>query len=119
VEQLKFAEAASAVSVESVGVDIRELSAKFDQACAERDRKGKEVETPLSQFIEKAAPQIESLKESWKLAQAAFLQCAEYYGEPVKTAQPDAFFSRIATFVRNFEHALADNEAKAATDRVR
>src|SRR3954452_275087 len=93
-EQLKFAEAASAVSMETMGIDIKELSTKYDQARAERDRKGVDVETPLSLFLDKAAPQIESLKEGWKLAQAAFLQCVEYYGESTKTAQPDSFFSR-------------------------
>jgi len=117
-EQLRFAESASAVSMETIGVDIRELGTKYDQTCAERDRKGREVESPLNEFLDKAAPQIESLRESWKLAQAAFLQCAEYYSEPVKTVQPDSFFSRFASFLKNFDQAIADNEAKAAAERV-
>jgi len=75
------------------------------------------VDTPLSEFLDKAAPQIEGLRESWKLAHTAFLQCAEYYSEPVKTAQPDSFFSRLASFLKNFGQAMADNESKAAAER--
>uniref|UniRef100_A0A915ERH0 Formin-like protein n=1 Tax=Ditylenchus dipsaci TaxID=166011 RepID=A0A915ERH0_9BILA len=81
-EQLKFAESAASVSMESIGADVREIETKYKNALAEQSRKGVDAPPMLISFLEEAQP------------------------------DSAAFFTRITTFVKHFEQAAGENESK-------
>lgn len=98
--------------MESIGTDVRDIEAKFKNAVTEENRKGEDAPAALKQFLEDAKPQIALLRDNYKLAQEAFAECAEFYGEmSAARSQPDsaAFFTRISTFVKHFEQALVSH----------
>lgn len=102
--------------METIRTDVKDLETRFDIAVNERARK-ESPPTSLTEFLDSAKPKIESLRESLKLAESAFLECAEFYGEPAKTL-PDAFFTRITNFIKHFEQALNDIETKKKDEQV-
>lgn len=134
-EQMKFAESAAGglaiekidqaleknclVNMETINADVREIESRFAKALAEQERKGDE-NTPqaLRIFLDEVRPKIAMLRDGLKLAQEAFVECAEYYGELARNAQADVFFTRISTFVKHFEQALSENEARRAAEQV-
>jgi len=77
-EQLKFAENASGVSLESLLTDIKDLEMKFALATKELELKGEEAPANLRQFVETARPKMESLGENCKLATEAFTSCVNF-----------------------------------------
>lgn len=102
--------------METIRNDVKDLETRFEIAVNERARK-ESPPTNLTDFLEAAQPKIASLKESLKLAESAFLECAEFYGEPAKTL-PDTFFTRITNFIKHFEQALVDIETKKKDEQV-
>ncbi|KAF7635331.1 hypothetical protein Mgra_00005298 [Meloidogyne graminicola] len=113
ISELKLAENAATVNMETIGADVKDIETRFAQAQSEQKRKGKE-ETPqlLNSFLDSASETISSLQSNYKLAQEAFNECAEYFGEIPGRIQPDIFFTRIVSFCKHFEQAKNENEAK-------
>ncbi|CAK5091774.1 unnamed protein product [Meloidogyne enterolobii] len=116
--ELKLAENGATVNMETIGTDVKDIETKFGQALTEQKRKGKE-ETPqlLNTFLESAEANIQSLQSNYKLAQEAFGECAEYFGEVPGRIQPDVFFTRIVSFCKHFEQARTENEAKRKAEQ--
>jgi len=69
--------------------------------------------------LESAEANIQSLQSNYKLAQEAFGECAEYFGEVPGRIQPDVFFTRIVSFCKHFEQARTENEAKRKAEQVK
>lgn len=117
-EELKLAESAATVNMETISGDVRDIETKYSQALAEQKRKGRE-ETPalLNTFLDTAAERMQALQEIFKLAQEAFAECAEYFGESPARIQPDAFFARLVSFSKHFEQAKAENNAKRQAEQ--
>lgn len=102
--------------METIRTDVKDLETGFETAIAERDRK-ESPPTSLTEFLVGAQPKIASLRESLKLAEYAFQECAEFYGESAKTL-PDTFFTRLTNFVKHFEQASVDMETKKKDEQV-
>lgn len=51
--------------------------------------------------------------------QKTFESCVEFYGESVKTAQPNVFFSKLTQFVNNFKKCKAENDQRKLIEKVR
>jgi hypothetical protein len=98
--------------METLSADVLDNERKFEQALNEQQRRGKDTSETLNVFIEEARPQIETLREEFKLAQSLFDACAEYYGEVAGRTQPDVLFGKIAAFSKNFTLAMNENEAR-------
>lgn len=116
--ELKLAEGAATVNMETINADMRDIETKFAQALAEQNRKGPE-ESPnaLNEFLSSASTQLDSLCGHFKLAQEAFNECVEYFGEVPGRIQPDAFFTRIVSFCKHFEQAHRENVARKAAEK--
>nr|CDP93282.1 BMA-FRL-1 [Brugia malayi] len=107
-DQLKFADKASTSILFSVLADMRELEANFASAKKERELKGADCPPSLLDFLDKCEKRISE----------AFTACVEFYGESSRNQQPHAFFSRLLTFAKRFQQAVAENEARhAAAER--
>ena len=50
--------------------------------------------------------------------QKTFETCVEFYGESVKTAQPNVFFSKLTQFVNNFKKCKAENDQRKLIEKV-
>lgn len=70
---------------------------------------GPDCPQTLIEFLDKHTPQLERLRESYKLAQESFRSCVELYAENGKTASPTTFFTTVSNFARNFKQAQAEN----------
>ncbi|CAG9534836.1 unnamed protein product [Cercopithifilaria johnstoni] len=111
-DQLKFADKASSIMWEAVLADMRELEANFASAKKERELKGGECPPSLLDFLDKCEKRISILQGQCKTASEAFTACVEFYGESSRNQQPHAFFSRLLTFAKRFQQAVAENEAR-------
>uniref|UniRef100_A0A915PKL7 Formin-like protein n=1 Tax=Setaria digitata TaxID=48799 RepID=A0A915PKL7_9BILA len=113
-DQLKFADKASTIMWEAVLTDMRELEANFASAKKERELKGGDCPPTLLEFLDKCEKRISVLQSQCKTAAEAFTACVEFYGESSRNQQPHAFFSRLLTFAKRFQQAVAENEARNA-----
>uniref|UniRef100_A0A1I8EIQ5 GBD/FH3 domain-containing protein n=1 Tax=Wuchereria bancrofti TaxID=6293 RepID=A0A1I8EIQ5_WUCBA len=117
-DQLKFADKASTIMWEAVLADMRELEANFASAKKERELKGGDCPPSLLDFLDKCEKRISVLQVQYKTASEAFTACVEFYGESSRNQQPHTFFSRLLTFAKRFQQAVAENEARhAAAER--
>ncbi|VDK71360.1 unnamed protein product [Onchocerca ochengi] len=111
-DQLKFANKASTIMWEAVLADMRELEANFASAKKERELKGGDCPPSLLDFLDKCEKRISVLQAQCKTACEAFTACVEFYGESSRNQQPHTFFSRLLTFAKRFQQAVAENEAR-------
>ncbi|KAL4003297.1 hypothetical protein ACH3XW_7025 [Acanthocheilonema viteae] len=116
-DQLKFADKASNIMWEAVLADMRELEANFASAKKERELKGGDCPSSLIDFLDKCEKRISVLQGQCKTASEAFTACVEFYGESSRNQQPHAFFSRLLTFAKRFQQAVAENEARHAASQ--
>ncbi|VDK82843.1 unnamed protein product [Litomosoides sigmodontis] len=118
-DQLKFADKASSIMWEAVLADMRELEANFAAAKKERELKGGDCPSSLLDFLDKCEKRISVLQGQCKTASEAFASCVEFYGESSRNQQPHTFFSRLLTFAKRFQQAVAENEARnVASQRI-
>uniref|UniRef100_A0A1I7V8P8 CBR-FRL-1 protein n=1 Tax=Loa loa TaxID=7209 RepID=A0A1I7V8P8_LOALO len=117
-DQLKFADKASTIMWEAVLADMKELEANFASAKKERELKGGDCPPSLLDFLEKCEKRISVLQVQCKTASEAFTSCVEFYGDSSRNQQPHVFFSRLLTFAKRFQQAVAENVARrVATER--
>ncbi|VDN01429.1 unnamed protein product [Thelazia callipaeda] len=98
--------------LEAILSDMRELEANFNAAKKERDSKGVDCPVSLLEFLKKCEKRITALQAQCKTASEAFNACVEFYGESSRNQQPHTFFSRLLTFAKRFQQAVAENEAR-------
>lgn len=107
------------VNMETINADVKELDSKYTKAVAEQERKGEEnCPQALNIFLVNVKSKIQILREGLKLAHDAFIECAEFYGETTRNIQANAFFTRIASFLKHFEQAVNENEARRMAEQV-
>jgi hypothetical protein len=118
--ELKCAEKAAQVSLENIQIDVQDLTRGLDNAKKELviRQTMKNVETrPLEDFLHIAQDKIDRLIKDAKLAQEAFNQCVEYFGETPRTQNPSNFFSVFVKFQRAYQQARIDNDERTRLAR--
>ncbi|CAF5144559.1 unnamed protein product, partial [Rotaria sp. Silwood1] len=94
------------VSLENVQIDVQDLTRGLDNAKKElvirQTMKNVEIRS-LEEFINIVQDKIDRLVKDAKLAQDAFNQCVEYFGEAPRTQSPSNFFSIFVKFQRAYQ----------------
>ncbi|XP_051995948.1 formin-like protein 1 [Xyrauchen texanus] len=108
--ELRFADKAGLVSLDSVLQDVRSL---------ERGMEGTKKEflvqddiLALKEFVKANSDVLDSLVKDGKTAQEAYISVVEYFGENPKTMQPSMFFPIFVKFIKAYKQAEKDNELR-------
>ena len=105
--------------METLISDVQDIEKKFEQACSEQQRHGKDNTPPvLRNFIADERVIVEQLRDAFKLANESFKECAEYFGETAGRILPEMFFTKITAFSKNFVNAHKEFEAKQKAEKV-
>ncbi|CAF0730840.1 unnamed protein product [Adineta ricciae] len=112
---LAAVEKAAQVSLENIQIDVQDLTRGLENTKKELviRQTMKNIETrPLEEFVGVAQDKIDRLVKDAKLAQDAFNQCVEYFGEAPRTQTPSNFFSIFVKFQRAYQQARHENEER-------
>ncbi|PAV59143.1 hypothetical protein WR25_10815 [Diploscapter pachys] len=115
--ELKFIDKAAGVQWDSLSTDLRDMENGMAMAQKERELKAEGCPQSLIDFLEQHKDKLEQLKQSSQLATKTFESCVEFYGESVKTAQPNVFFSKLTQFVNNFKKCKAENDQRKLIEK--
>jgi len=63
-------------------------------------------------FLASCDGKMAELRNSAKIAQDAFRDCVEFYSENSKTLSTSSFFSTLMNFVKHYNQAHEENEAR-------
>uniref|UniRef100_A0A8C4QD72 Formin-like 1a n=1 Tax=Eptatretus burgeri TaxID=7764 RepID=A0A8C4QD72_EPTBU len=114
--ELQFLEKASAVSIEGVMSDVREISRGMEQV--KREAEQAEAPPELGQFIESSKGQVEQLQKLAESAQEAYAAVCEFFGENPKTTMPSTFFPHFGRFVVAYKKAEQSIEAQKKQEQA-
>ncbi|KAI8801981.1 formin homology 2 domain-containing protein [Cladochytrium replicatum] len=71
----------------------------------------------LKRFLERSQKSLSELKEMRELMENGFKSAVEFFGDDLKSATPESFFSQFWNFTQNLEKARKDNEKDAEAAR--
>ncbi|XP_055372916.1 formin-like protein isoform X2 [Condylostylus longicornis] len=110
---------ASQVSLENVITDVHELEKGMEMVRKETDLriKGAQIHI-LKDFLNNSEEKLKKIKNDMKLAQDAFKECVEYFGESPRSADASAFFSMIVRFTRAFKNIDQENEQRRRLEQA-
>lgn len=93
------------VSLENVLSDVQELSKGMDLTRKEfelrKDFKDEKQNVVLKDFLTNAEEKFKRIRTDSKVAQDAFLECVEYFGEGSTDA--NAFFGLFSRFIKTYK----------------
>lgn len=97
-----------AVSLENVVVDVSDLEKNMEVVKKECDMRAKERSGSqnlniLRDFLVNSEDKLKRLRADTKVAQDAFNECIEYFGESPRMTDANTFFSLLVRFTRSFK----------------
>ncbi|KAK7600967.1 hypothetical protein V9T40_008408 [Parthenolecanium corni] len=115
--ELMYIEKASSVSLENVIADVSDLEKNMEivkRECEMRskDRAGSQNLNILRDFLNNNEDKLKRLRADTKVAQDAFNECVEYFGESPRMTDANTFFSLLVRFTRSFKTADQENEQR-------
>ncbi|XP_055352129.1 formin-like protein [Paramacrobiotus metropolitanus] len=110
--ELIFIDKAADVALENVVTDIHELEKGMEMTRREAEIKKPSGPTLLARFLEEQEARLGQLQKEKKIAEDAFVEAVEYFGESRRTIQPKDFFSSVLRFAKAFRAALEENTLK-------
>jgi len=117
--ELRFLEKAATVSLENVMTDVHELEKGMELTRKEFElRKDFKDTAVLKEFLASAEDKLRRLQTDSKIAQDAFSDVVEYFGESTRTLSATTFFSMFVRFTRMFKQAELDNENRKKQERA-
>ena len=95
---------AAQISLENIVTDVHELEKGMEQVRKEAELRSKGAQTHiLRDFLNNTEEKLKKVKGDLKMAQDAFKECVEYFGESSRNADASAFFSLIVRFSKAFK----------------
>lgn len=99
--ELFYIDKAAQVSLENVITDVNELEKGMENVRKEFDVRAKSPPNlVLKDFLANSEDKLRKMKHESKMAQDAFKECVEYFGEQSRNADANSFFSLLVRFVR-------------------
>lgn len=99
--ELFYIDKAAQVSLENVVVDVHELEKGMENVRKEADVRNKGANNHvLKDFLTNSEEKVRKLKQESKIAQDAFKECVEYFGESARNTDANTFFSLLVRFER-------------------
>lgn len=95
---------AASVALENVVADVQELDKGMELVRKEAELRVKGTQTHiLRDFLNNSEDKLKKIKSDLRLAQDAFKECVEYFGDSSRNADAAAFFALIVRFTRAFK----------------
>ncbi|XP_076328093.1 LOW QUALITY PROTEIN: formin-like protein [Tachypleus tridentatus] len=117
--ELRFVEKAAEASLENILMDISELEKGLELCKKELSLRGDAKDaTVLREFLTNNEEKLKKLKANTKIAQEAYSDCVEYFGESARTVAPNTFFSLFVRFLKAFKQAEQENEQRRKQERA-
>ncbi len=96
------------VSLENVVADVSDLEKNMEVVKREcdmrsKDRSGSQNLNILRDFLGNNEDKLKRLRADTKVAQDAFNECVEYFGESPRMTDANTFFSLLVRFTRSFK----------------
>lgn len=92
---------ASQVSLENVFIDVNELEKGMEIVRKEVELRGKNAQNHiLKDFLANSEDKLKKIRSDQKVAQDAFKECLEYFGESSRNLDAAAFFSLLVRFIK-------------------
>ncbi|XP_032599410.1 formin-like protein isoform X6 [Drosophila grimshawi] len=110
---------AASVSLENVVADVQELDKGMDLVRKEADLRVKGTQTHiLRDFLNNSEDKLKKIKSDLRMAQDAFKECVEYFGDSSRNADAAAFFALIVRFTRAFKQLDQENEQRRRLEQA-
>lgn len=108
---MKFIVFSFIVSLENVVVDVSDLEKNMEIVKRECDMRSKDRSCSqnlsiLRDFLSNNEDKLRRLRADTKIAQDAFNECVEYFGESPRMTDANTFFSLLVRFTRSFKVSL-------------
>lgn len=92
------------VSLENIVTDVHELEKGMDMVRKEHELRGKDRQSVvLKDFLANSEEKLTKVRKDTKMAQEAFKDCVEFFGESPRSTDANAFFSLLVRFARSFK----------------
>ncbi|XP_075593955.1 formin-like protein 3 isoform X5 [Balearica regulorum gibbericeps] len=114
-QELHFVEKASAVSLENVLLDVKELGRGMELL---RRECGLHENSVLRAFLASSEGKLERLQKDARTAEDAYNTVVRYFGESPKTTPPSVFFPVFVRFIRSYKDAEQENETRKKQEEV-
>ncbi|XP_054663016.1 formin-like protein 3 isoform X6 [Grus americana] len=114
-QELHFVEKASAVSLENVLLDVKELGRGMELL---RRECGLHENSVLRAFLATSEGKLERLQKDARTAEDAYNTVVRYFGESPKTTPPSVFFPVFVRFIRSYKDAEQENETRKKQEEV-
>lgn len=98
--ELMYIEKAAQVSLENLITDVHELEKGMEIVRKEAEMRNKPQNLILKDFLTNSEEKLRKMRQEAKNAQDAFTKCVEYFGEPSRNTDANAFFSLLVRFKR-------------------
>ncbi|XP_022252041.1 formin-like protein CG32138 [Limulus polyphemus] len=109
--ELRFVEKAAEASLENILMDVSQLEKGLELCTNELPLHGDAKDAAiLREFLTNNEEKLKMLKANTKIAQEAYSDCVEYFGESARTVAPNTFFSLFVRFSKAFKQAEQENE---------
>ncbi|XP_023173071.2 formin-like protein isoform X3 [Drosophila hydei] len=110
---------AASVALENVVADVQELDKGMEQVRKEVELRVKGTQTHiLRDFLNNSEDKLKKIKSDLRLAQDAFKECVEYFGDSSRNADAAAFFALIVRFTRAFKQLDQENEQRRRLEQA-
>ncbi|XP_055857037.1 formin-like protein isoform X2 [Episyrphus balteatus] len=110
---------AAQVSLENIITDMHDLEKGMELVKKEADIRVKGAPTHiLRDFLNNSEDKLKKIKCDLKVAQDAFKECVEYFGESSRKADASAFFALIVRFTRAFKMHDQENEQRRRLEQA-
>ncbi|XP_064544839.1 formin-like protein isoform X3 [Drosophila montana] len=110
---------AASVALENVVADVQELDKGMELVRKEAELRVKGTQTHiLRDFLNNSEDKLKKIKSDLRLAQDAFKECVEYFGDSSRNADAAAFFALIVRFTRAFKQLDQENEQRRRLEQA-
>ncbi|XP_060655028.1 formin-like protein isoform X2 [Drosophila nasuta] len=111
---------AASVALENVVADVQELDKGMELVRKEAELRAKGTQTHiLRDFLNNSEDKLKKIKSDLRLAQDAFKECVEYFGDSSRNADAAAFFALIVRFTRAFKQLDLENEQRRRLEQAK
>jgi len=104
-DSLASVDDAKRVSVQTLRSEVASLKKGLNQISNEVASSEGPSKTILSNFVSKSTDSVNNIEKQFTQAIESFNQAVAYYGEDVKTANPEEFFTVLSRFKNEFKRA--------------
>lgn len=105
--ELRYVDQASKVSLDQVLQEVTDIRKGLDLTTKEYENHQNPV---LKEFLQKAGDKVQRLIEDADVAQEAYRNVVQYFGETQKTMPPEQFFPIFQRFIQAYKDAEEDIE---------